>query len=170
MPEAIPPTPKPADTESQTPQQSLSSPSPAGSALKNRLIALCVFVPTLAVLLTAGGLRPDHRGLGTHTQLGLKPCGFEASTGFPCATCGMTTSFTLTADGRFFDAFVNQPAGMVLAILTAMAVIVSGWALWSGMSLAALTSALWRPRVVLCLIGVVVLGWVYTAGRTAWGV
>lgn len=155
--------------EAQAPSEVFPA-SGSRSSLPNRLIALCVFLPTLAVLLTAAGLTPAEAGLGTHTQLGMQPCGFEAATGYPCATCGMTTSFTLTADGRFLDAFVVQPAGLILAILTAMAVVVSGWSLWSGMSLAAFGAALWRPRVVVVLIGVVLLGWAYTAGRTAWGV
>ncbi|MEM7625654.1 MAG: DUF2752 domain-containing protein [Planctomycetota bacterium] len=151
------------------PRETLPASAPR-RALPSRLVALFVFLPTTAVLLTAAGLTPAERGIGTHTQLGLQPCGFEAATGYPCATCGMTTSFTLAADGRFLDAFAVQPAGLILAVVTAMAAVLGGWALWSGMSLAALGTALWRPRVVVLLIGVVLLGWAYTAGRTAWGV
>lgn len=132
-----------------------------------RLIALAIFVPTLAVLLTASSLSANAAGMGTHTQLGLAPCGFKTATGLPCATCGMTTSFTHAADGRLLTAFVTQPAGMILAVLTAMAVLVSGWSLATGMSLAPIGLALWRPRVVIAFIALILLGWLYTALRAA---
>ena len=167
--ESAPPPPSPDDPPPIEPDPAVAPAPPQRAAIPHRLVALFVFLPAMAVLLTAAWLTPDNRGIGTHTQLGLKPCGFEAATGYPCATCGMTTSFTLTADGRFLSAFVVQPAGMVLAVMTAMAALVAGWALWSGMSLAALGAAVWRPRFVVAMIGVVLLGWAYTAGRVAWG-
>lgn len=140
---------------------------PQGSPWATRGIALAVFVPTLAVLLTAASLRADDAGMGTHTQLGLSPCGFQAATGFPCATCGMTTAFTHAADGRLIAALLTQPAGLVLAILTAMAAIVSGWSLATAMPLAPLGRALWRPRVVVSLVAVVLGGWLYTVLKSA---
>lgn len=132
-----------------------------------RLIALLIFAPTLAVLLTASSLSANPDGMGTHTQLGLAPCGFKTATGLPCATCGMTTSFTHAADGRLLTAFITQPAGLVLAVLTAMAVLVSGWSLASGMSLAPIGLALWRPRVVIALIALILGGWLYTAVKAS---
>lgn len=136
------------------------------SAWVTRLVALAFFVPTLAVLLTASSLTANDAGMGTHTQLGLAPCGFQAATGFPCATCGMTTAFTHAADGRLMAAFVTQPAGLALAILTAMVVIVSGWSLATAMPLAPLGRALWRPSVVVTLIALVLGGWLYTVAKT----
>jgi hypothetical protein len=129
-------------------------------------VALLILGPTLALLLTAAALTPDADGYGTHTQLGLSPCGFKAATGLPCATCGMTTSFTLMADGRFVTALLVQPTGAILALLTAMAVIVSAWAVWSGMSLLPLAQALWRPAVILSFIGLMLAGWLFTSART----
>lgn len=107
--------------------------------------------------------------MGTHTQLGLQPCGFQAASGLPCATCGMTTSFTHAAHGRFTSSFVVQPAGAVLAVLTAAAVLVSGWSLWTGRSLAPLGRAALRPRSLAVLIGLILGGWAFTAGRVALG-
>ncbi|MEM9420105.1 MAG: DUF2752 domain-containing protein [Planctomycetota bacterium] len=132
-----------------------------------RLVALVIFAPTLAVLLTASSLTANEEGVGTHTQLGLAPCGFKSATGFPCATCGMTTSFTHAADGNLFIAFLTQPAGAILAVLTAMVVLVSGWSLASGMSLAPIGLALWRPRVIITMIALILGGWLYTLIRTA---
>jgi len=146
----------------------IRTPHPASAAdlaLSARLIALTVFAPTLALLLIAARLAPNANGIGTHTQLGLTPCGFEAATALPCATCGMTTAFAHAANGQLLRSFVTQPAGMVLAVLTAMAVLVSGWALIRGVSLLPWVQSMWRPRVVVTLIALLLGAWMYTAGR-----
>lgn len=84
-----------------------------------RLLALSIAGAAMAVLITAAWLRPDIAGYGTHTQLGLQPCGFLMRTGIPCAGCGMTTSFAYLVRGRMISSFVAQPFGMILCILTA---------------------------------------------------
>ena len=132
---------------------------------RNRLIGLAVLVPSLGLLLVAAGLTPSGRGYGTHTQLGLEPCGFEVAYGLPCATCGMTTAFALAADGRLVTSFLVQPAGMVLAVMTAMAAVVGGWTLVSGMSLGSLLASLWTPRVLVAGIAMILLAWLYTLVR-----
>ena len=66
-------------------------------------------------LLTAGLLlTPAAKGVGTHQQLGLPPCTFLYLTGFPCAFCGMTTSWTHAAHGDVLSSIVTQPMGFVL--------------------------------------------------------
>ncbi|MEM6459528.1 MAG: DUF2752 domain-containing protein [Planctomycetota bacterium] len=131
----------------------------------NRLIGLALALPCLAVLLVAASLDADPAGYGTHTQLGLQPCGFRAATGMPCATCGMTTSFTHAADGRLARAFVTQPAGALLSLVLAMLTLVGGWAAWSGMPLRPLGAALWRPATVVVGVVVVLSAWAFTALR-----
>ena len=69
----------------------------------------------LVVFGVACCLRPDPRGFGTHTQLGLPPCAFKVVTGNPCPTCGMTTSFAWFARGRLDRSWRANPAGSVLA-------------------------------------------------------
>jgi hypothetical protein len=77
------------------------------------LIALAL---GLAVVLgVARWLEPDPRGYGTHTQLGLAPCAFAVLTGYPCPSCGMTTSFAWFARGRFDRSWGANPAGSLLA-------------------------------------------------------
>jgi hypothetical protein len=57
--------------------------------------------------------------------------------------------------------FVTQPAGAVLALLTAMAAVLSGYALMTGMSLAPIGTMIWRPRVVIVAAAVLLSAWVY---------
>ena len=72
----------------------------------------------LAGALALGlAVTPSPDGTGTHTILGLPPCGMLVATGRPCPTCGVTTSFVLAAHGRFGDALVNQPFGLAVFFL-----------------------------------------------------
>jgi len=166
MNQAAPSNPPPTPPSEILPASGPAAPRIYEPSWRARFVALLVFAPTLAVLLTAASLSANPAGHGTHTQLGLAPCGFKAATGLPCATCGMTTSFTHAADGRLLTSFVTQPAGLVLAVLTAMAVLVSGWSLASGMSLTPIGLALWRPRVVIAFIALILLGWLATVLKT----
>jgi hypothetical protein len=153
------PATEPSDT--QAPEAVYPDVS-AVSGWAPRLIGLCVFAVSASILLTAWLLTPNtRRGVGTHEALGLPVCGLEAATGIPCATCGMTTSFSLVADGRFAEAFFVQPAGALLALATAMAVVIGGYAAATGMSLAPLGKALWRPRLLIVAAAFILAAWVY---------
>ena len=80
---------------------------------------LAAFALGLAsMLVVARGLEPDPRGFGTHTQLGLWPCAFKLTTGRPCPTCGMTTSFAWFARGELVRAWRANPAGSLLALVS----------------------------------------------------
>ncbi len=63
-------------------------------------------------------LVPDPRGHGTHEALGMPPCGFVFTSGLPCPTCGMTTAFSNTVRGRLVAAFIAQPAGLAMCLMT----------------------------------------------------
>ena len=115
-----------------------------------------------AILVTAGWLRPSGEGFGTHTQLGLAPCGFKQATGLPCATCGMTTAFSNAAHGNLLDSLLGQPAGFLLVILTCLL-------LWAGlmMSLLGTPAKAFLPRAirkpfVFGILGFVLISWGYT--------
>ena len=65
-------------------------------------------------LALAAALTPDPTGAGTHEQLGLPPCAFLARTGWPCPTCGLTTSVAAATRGHVVLAFQAHPFGLLL--------------------------------------------------------
>jgi len=71
-----------------------------------------------AVILTARILTPDPSGHGTHTQLGLPPCGFLVLTGCPCPGCGLTTAFAHMAHLNPFGAAHANPFGIPLFLVS----------------------------------------------------
>ena len=85
---------------------------------RDRLIGLAVFVPAAILLGLAAWLEPSPLGFGTHEQLGLSGCVMLTHTGIPCPMCGMTTTFALMMDLRWFDGVSNQPMGAVIWVMT----------------------------------------------------
>ena len=87
-----------------------------------------LFLGPLAVLITAATLTPSTAGHGTHTQLGLPPCGFLVYTGYPCPGCGLTTSFSHMIRLEVFGAFHANPFGILLfgSFCASMEVVVFG--------------------------------------------
>jgi hypothetical protein len=155
-------TPQPANAPSGAPAAEWTTTPPAKPALwRNRLIALCILLPAVAVLGVAARLTPDASGMGTHEQLGLNACSTLAVTGYPCPTCGMTTAFAHAAHGQFLASFHAQPAGALLALITACAVLISTYALVFGVNLDRLIASCWAPRPLLMLGLIVALGWIY---------
>lgn len=122
---------------------------------------MVILLITMPLLISAALLEPDATGIGTHTQLGLPPCGFYAATRIPCATCGYTTAFSLAAHGQLLTAFYVQPAGAAAAVLTAALAIVGAYALITAAPLAPLGRWFWRLPVALAGGGLVVGAWIY---------
>jgi hypothetical protein len=84
-----------------------------------RAAAGLLALAALAPLCVASRLIPSRTGIGTHTQIpGLQACWFEARTGIPCFSCGMTTSFAYFSRGNIAASFYIQPMGCVLALLS----------------------------------------------------
>jgi hypothetical protein len=82
-----------------------------------RFVSFLGLVAAVAVLLTAFRLHPDPRGLGTHEQLGLPPCGFFRDHGVPCISCGMTTAFAAMAHFQPWLALRSNPFGSALFLV-----------------------------------------------------
>ena len=84
-------------------------------AARVRLRGGLVAAACAGVLAAAGCLSPSRDGFGTHQQLGLPTCSFLARTGWPCPTCGVTTSVAEAARGRLFRAWHAHPFGVLVA-------------------------------------------------------
>lgn len=113
------------------------------------MLAGAVAAGLLAILAVAAWLTPSPHGHGTHTQMGMYPCGWVVAFDKPCPTCGMTTAFAHAADGRVWASARAQPMGMVLAVGSA-------GAFWGALHVAATGSRLGR-------VGATMLG-----GRGLW--
>jgi hypothetical protein len=130
----------------------------------DRMVGLAVGLPTWTVLGISSWLTPSPAGYGTHMELGLGGCTMLTLTGWPCPMCGMTTTFALMADGRVVDAMFNQPFGVVLFSLTALAglasaadvMFASGW-LRRGL---AFLQRREQVYALLLLVGMIA-GWLY---------
>lgn len=70
-----------------------------------------------SVLALARLLEPAAEGIGTHTQLGLPPCGFLALFSLPCPACGLTTSFAHLARLDVLASLRAHPLGLPLFAL-----------------------------------------------------
>jgi hypothetical protein len=150
----------PAVAREPLPAEEAVASSEASPTWVRRAVAGGIAAAALTVLLLAAWVDPNPAGHGTHTQLGLPPCGFELATRLPCATCGMTTAFAHAANGDFVASFVTQPAGLVLAVLTAVAVLVGGYIAATAADPRPL-ARLWTARTVIAMAGLVVAAWAY---------
>ncbi len=110
-------------------------------------------------------LTPSDKGVGTHEQMGLPPCAFLATTGFPCPTCGCTTAVSHFAHGPFAASFVAQPFGFLVGLVAALllpltlAGMISGR--WLGPSMFTL-GWYWRTWMYGG-IAMLILAWIYKA-------
>lgn len=115
----------------------------------------------IGVLGVARSLEPDPRGYGTHQQLSVYryPCSFVLTSGLPCPTCGMTTSFSLIMHGRFLTAFKVQPAGAVLCLATVALTALALSATVFGRMISVNWDCVGPVRVALGVGFLIVLGW-----------
>lgn len=94
------------------------------------VLAGCVFVFSAAAILT-----PDPSGVGTHTQLGLPPCGFLTLFGRPCPACGLTTALAHLARGSLVPSLQAHPVGLPLFFASGALSALSARSLWRGSAL-----------------------------------
>lgn len=135
--------------------------SPPTTATTRRLIGAAVALGAAGILGLAAWLEPSSSGLGTHSRLGMPPCGWIAMVDVPCPSCGMTTAFAHAADGNIVAAVRAQPMGGVLAVAVAMALLVGAYTAATGSRVAVLFTRLWGRRAVWAL-GLGLLGaWVF---------
>jgi len=126
-----------------------------------RVIAGLILAGCVAILSVGAYLTPSPAGVGSHEQLGLPPCSFLAVTGYPCATCGMTTAVAHVAHGHLLMAFYTQPAGALFGLSVVAGALISGYSLVTACSLSPIGRWLWRPRVICAIAAIVALAWIY---------
>ncbi len=126
-----------------------------------RLVGAGVAVAAAALLGVAAWLDAVPEGLGTHAQLNLPPCGWILAMDLPCPTCGMTTAFAHAADGNIVGSFVAQPMGAMLAVATAIALLVGTYTAATGSRVAALFGRLCNRRAAWLFGTAFVAAWVY---------
>lgn len=126
-----------------------------------RFKATLVFTGCMTLLLLAAWLQPDRSGMGSHQQLGLPACNMVTVTGYPCPTCGMTTAFAYSVRGRWISAFQAQPAGFILAMMTAGIAIASMFVLITGRVWVINWYRISPSLVTLLAIAGILLGWIF---------
>ncbi len=141
--------------------EAVAAPVRATAATSHRIAAACTALGSITLLGVAAWLQPAGAGHGTHEQLGLYPCVWASALDFPCPTCGMTTSFAHAADGDFVTAFLTQPFGTLLAIVTATTFWLALHQAVFASRVGRMTDLLLRGRTLW--LGAVLLGaaWVY---------
>ena len=125
-----------------------------------RLLWWCIVAGSLLVLAAAATIEPDVRGYGTHTQLGLPPCGFLLLTGSPCPGCGLTTAFAHGIRGHWALAAAANPLGLALFLVVCVSIPIGVTAAVRGWSLDAAIQRFSLNRWGLALAGCAALLWV----------
>jgi hypothetical protein len=121
----------------------------------------------LALWIDPYGSDGRPRTMGTHRQLGLPECNFLRLTGYPCPSCGMTTSFALLVRGDVVNSLRANCAGTLLALTllatipwTVVCAIRARW-LWVR------SVEPWILWIVIVVVGIAIVRWGLIVGL-AW--
>jgi hypothetical protein len=137
--------------------------TPAQARLEVRLWCSFVFVMCAAMMGVALYLHPAARGMGTHQQLGIAPCGWEVTLNMPCPTCGCTTAVSYFAHAKPLKSFLTQPFGFTVALVATVLLPLTLWGMirgqWKGPSMFKL--GWYWPWWTYGSIGLLVVAWAY---------
>lgn len=150
----------PVQTRPGVPPTSPAKP-PKERTLGPRALGGIIAVVAIAPLLIGAGLTPSAEGHGTHTKLGLPSCGWVQAFDKPCPTCGMTTAVTHAAHGDLIGSFLVQPAGMVFAVVAAIAFWCGLHSLVSGADTVRLAGKMFKGRLWWAIGGILLAAWAY---------
>lgn len=125
-----------------------------------RLIWLGIVAGSIAVLAVALAIEPDVRGYGTHTQLGLPPCGFLLLTGSPCPGCGLTTAFAHGIRGQWSMAASANPLGLALFFVVSACIPLGLAAALRSWSIGEVVDRFGLNRWALAVAGCAIVVWV----------
>jgi hypothetical protein len=138
-----------------------TTPWPPRASGAERIGQAAVAVVLAALIGVGMWLPPDPSGVGTHTAFGLPPCGMLVATGHPCPTCGATTSFALAAHGRFYEALVNQPFGLVVFLAALSGLGFSVFTCVTSRTWVAIISPHRVVGAVILLVIIALVSWAY---------
>jgi hypothetical protein len=143
-----------------------ATPAPAPKRSKEHWVVLGGAGALLLLLLgLALFVDADPRGFGTHEKLGMSPCATMEWWNVPCPGCGVTTSVTLATKGRIVESFVNQPFGLLTALLFLGAIVWAPIAHLRGRDLWRDVQALRMGWWAWALGAVIVAAWAYKFWR-----
>jgi len=125
-----------------------------------RLMWLGIVAGSIAVLAVALAIEPDVRGHGTHTQLGLPPCGFLLLTGSPCPGCGLTTAFAHGIRGQWSMAASANPLGLALFFVVSACIPLGLAAALRSWSIGEVVDRFGLNRWALAVAGCAIVVWV----------
>ena len=127
--------------------------------MRERLGWAALLVLGAGVLALSRWLTPSAAGFGTHTQLGLPPCGFLQVFGIPCPACGLTTAFAHAAHFSTRASLAAHPLGLPLFLaLCALCVRALLGVCGLGSVRAFLTHTAW-PRLMLAVALAMLAAW-----------
>lgn len=136
------------------------NPSASRASFLQRVVWLSVALGSSAALVIAATLDPSAAGYGTHTQLGLPPCGFLLLTGSPCPGCGLTTAFAHAIRGNWGLAISANPLGLALFLVVCCCVPLGVLAAARGWSFDSIVERFALGRWALAMAGSAVVLWV----------
>ncbi len=137
-----------------------------GSLIGIALALSAVFA--VAVWINPYGDDGSPQSMGTHRQMGLPPCTFLSSTGMPCPSCGMTTSFALLMHGDLVNSLRANAVGTMMA---GFCILLVPWCVCSAVCQRTLfVRSIERPLTftVLGFLGMMLLRWVIVLGLAWW--
>ena len=135
----------------------------------SRVMWFVLFAVPLAVVITAAMLTPSASGHGTHTQLGLPPCGFLVFTGYPCPGCGLTTAFAHMVWLQVLGAWHANPFGIVLFTVTALTIPVAAVGFVRGWGVVATLDRLHAEKIAIGLSLLSLVVWIIRVASQAFG-
>ncbi|MEM6955599.1 MAG: DUF2752 domain-containing protein [Myxococcota bacterium] len=131
----------------------------------SRIVWFFLWAIPLAIVITATTITPAAEGHGTHTQLGLPPCGFLQATGIPCPGCGLTTSFAHMVRFQFTGASMANAFGVALFLVSVFAIPVGIYAMVRGLPVFETLERLQFEKIVVMLAVCSTLVWVIRVGN-----
>ncbi|MBL7996375.1 DUF2752 domain-containing protein [bacterium] len=130
---------------------------PSFSAMPYVIYLSCLVL----IIILSFELSPSPEGHGTHRQLGFPPCGFLTVTGYPCPSCGLTTSFSYLARGHGIKSLQTQPFGAVLFITLLAIGIIAVVGLVKRIPVSNFIESIVFERIQVLLLVLFLVSWIY---------